>query len=137
MANFQYRAVDSAGTVSTGVITASDEGAALQALRIKQMRVLSLEASNGLPSDRQSAEVDRSGAVLLLDENAVQVALQKLSRNDVSARRRKNVSEDDVMRLAWECFSPQGYRWIKPCASRSTARVRGHGETRCSRAWIR
>ena len=41
MANFQYRAVSSAGTVSTGVITASDEGAALQALRAKQMRVLS------------------------------------------------------------------------------------------------
>ena len=102
MANFQYRAVSSAGTVSSGVITASDEGAALQALRTKQLRVLSLEASNGMPSDRQSAEVDRSGAVLLLDENAVRVALQKLSRNDVSARRRKKVSEDDVMRLSTE-----------------------------------
>ena len=55
MANFQYRAVSSAGTVSSGVITASDEGAALQALRTKQMRVLSLEASNGLRS--------RSGSV--------------------------------------------------------------------------
>ena len=64
MANFQYRAVSSAGTVSSGVITANDEGAALQALRAKQMRVLSLKTSGGLARD-ESADVDRSGAVLL------------------------------------------------------------------------
>ena len=74
-----------------------------------------------------------------VDENALQLALQKLSRNDVSARQRKNVSEDDVMRLSTELgvLITAGLPQIKPCGSRSIARVRGHGETRCSPAWIR
>ena len=49
MANFEYRAVSTAGTVSSGVITANDEGAALHALRAKQMRVLVTKTSSGLP----------------------------------------------------------------------------------------
>ena len=127
MANFEYRAVSTAGTVSSGVITANDEGAALQALRAKQMRVLSLKTSSGLPRDLQSDNVSSVRGRSTSRRKMRRGGSAKLSSNDVSARQRKTSLKTTSCGSArsWVCLSPQGYRWIKPCGSRSIARVRG------------
>ena len=99
---FQYRAVSHAGTMSSGVIEASDENGALQALRAQRLRVLSLTRSNGgLKSSRRLDNVEPLSAAQL-DSDAVQAALEKLGQRDKPAKGGKAPSEVDVMRLSAE-----------------------------------
>ena len=55
MPQYQYRAVGHLGGVSSGVIAAADESCALQTLRAKKLRVLSLKLSS-------AAEVSNVGS---------------------------------------------------------------------------
>ena len=99
---FQYRGVSHTGTMSSGVIEASDENGALQALRAQRLRVLSLTRSNGaLKSSRRLDNVEPHSAAQL-DSDAVQAALEKLGQRDKPAKSGKAPSEVDVMRLSAE-----------------------------------
>ena len=99
---FQYRGVSHTGTMSSGVIEASDENGALQALRAQRLRVLSLTRSNGaLKSSRRLDNVEPHSAAQL-DSDAVQAALEKLGQRDKPAKGGKAPSEVDVMRLSAE-----------------------------------
>ena len=99
---FQYRAVSHAGTMSYGVIEASDENGAFQALRAQRLRVLSLTRSiRPITSSRRLNNVELLPAAQL-DSDAVQAALEKLGQRDKPAKGGKAPSEVDVMRLSAE-----------------------------------
>ena len=99
---FQYRAVSHAGTMSSGVIEASDENGALQALRAQRLRVLSLTRSNGALKSSRSLDNVEPHSAAQLDSDAVQAALEKLGQRDKPAKSGKAPSEVDVMRLSAE-----------------------------------
>ncbi|MDG2459523.1 MAG: type II secretion system F family protein [Luminiphilus sp.] len=102
MPQYQYRALSHAGGVSAGMIAASDERGALQALRSKQLRVLSIKLSTVVdgPASRAAAAQPTPGVEL--DDGAVEAALERLGRRAAASRRKKSVTEDDVMRLSTE-----------------------------------
>ena len=99
---FQYRAVSHTGAMSYGVIEASDENGAFQALRAQRLRVLSLTRSiRPKTSSRRLNNVELLPAAQL-DSDAVQAALEKLGQRDKPAKGGKAPSEVDVMRLSAE-----------------------------------
>ena len=99
---FQYRAVSHTGAMSYGVIEASDENGAFQALRAQRLRVLSLTQSiRPITSSRRLNNVELLPAAQL-DSDAVQAALEKLGQRDKPAKGGKAPSEVDVMRLSAE-----------------------------------
>ena len=102
MPQYQYRALSHAGGVSAGMIAASDERGALQALRSKQLRELSIKLSTVVdgPASRAAAAQPTPGVEL--DDGAVEAALERLGRRAAASRRKKSVTEDDVMRLSTE-----------------------------------
>ena len=99
---FQYRAVSHTGAMSYGVIEASDENGAFQALRAQRLRVLSLtRLIRPITSSRRLNNVELLPAAQL-DSDAVQAALEKLGQRDKPAKGGKAPSEVDVMRLSAE-----------------------------------
>lgn len=99
---FQYRAVSHTGAMSYGVIEASDENGAFQALRAQRLRVLSLTRSiRPITSSRRLNNVELLPAAQL-DNDAVQAALEKLGQRGKPAKGGKAPSEVDVMRLSAE-----------------------------------
>ena len=99
---FQYRAVSHTGAMSYGVIEASGENGAFQALRAQRLRVLSLTRSiRPITSSRRLNNVELLPAAQL-DSDAVQAALEKLGQRDKPAKGGKAPSEVDVMRLSAE-----------------------------------
>jgi general secretion pathway protein F len=102
MPQYQYRALSHAGGVSAGMIAASDERGALQALRSKQLRVLSIKLSTVVDAPASRAAAAQPTPGVELDDGAVEAALERLGRRAAASRRKKSVTEDDVMRLSTE-----------------------------------
>ena len=136
---FHYRAVSHTGAMSYGVIEASDENGAFQALRAQRLRVLSLTRSiRPITSSRRLNNVELLPAAQL-DSDAVQAALEKLGQRDKPAKGGKAPSEVDVMRLSAELgvLLTAGLPSIKPCACKLTVRLRANGAQRSLDASMR
>ena len=102
MPQYQYRAVGHSGGVSSGVISAADESGALQTLRAKKLRVLSLKLSAVADLSNIGSSAKQVVSESQVDLASVQVALDRLGRRSSLSRQKKTVSEDDVMRLSAE-----------------------------------